>query len=641
MIRPYHGTTARNAAFIALVAVALGVRALYVTTLADQVLGCRTCALPGWIHADLPFAAVLMAVFLCAGLRPEKLWQTGLRLVAVLGLLLYLLDLIVLWQFNSRLWLADLLVYLAQPAQLTGHLKVVHPVTALAAAGLVMGGGLWLVLPDRPTPATRAERFHRSPGKARSGLKRLAMPASPLFQIVVLLVLAVSIRAGLSVPPYVHAWALQNVFEINLPGGLSQPYSETRIAQARERVDARTPAAQCRPGRAEPRHVVMLLLESWSMYHSRLYSGLNDWTPRLDALARQGIQYTRMHAGGFNTNEGLISLFTGRDFVLPLKPAHQFGPFEGAWKPQMSLPRALADAGYHTGFLTSGDLGFTRKGQWLAQIGFQYLEGHDHPGYDQAPRLLFGSAPDEFLYARALAYLEERLAEPTPTLTVIEGVSSHHPFVHPHTGERSEQAVMRYMDEAAAHFIESLRQRGFLDEGLLIVSSDHRAMTMVQPGEWAQFGRASASLIPAFALGAGIEAAAVEEPFHQADWLATLLRQTRAESCTRGPLRDALAPGETESRCLLHARGDARDEVDVFCAEGEGTLRVRGDDSRFVHVRGLSTDIQQQLLDEVLLERVRASETPDPAKAGDLERVEGVEELEEVEGLEGVQDVGD
>lgn len=386
----------------------------------------------------------------------------------------------------------------------------------------------------------------------------------------------------------------------NRSSGVSVAYSD----EARARAAASRPIQQCTAGRGQRDHVVVVLLESWSTYHSQRWLGVNDWTPRLDALAGEGVWFEQLHAGGFNTNEGLVSLLTGRDIVLPVLPAHQMGAFEGAWQAEHTLPTALNALGYHTALLTSGDLAYTRKGEWLNAVGFNETLGHDMPAFEGHPRLHFAAVEDKLLYDAAFDYIREQRQGASPSFVMVENVSSHHPFIHPTTGERREQAVFEYMDDTAADFIERLLADGFLDEGVLVVVSDHRAMTFITPEERETLGRGAASRIPGFVLARDVTATGVSEPVHQADLLPTVLRRVAGELCWPTPMRDWLAHEDIEPRCLLHARGDQRDRVDVFCPTGEGTVAVAGDDSAFIDVEGIPRDEQQRVLASILRQRL-------------------------------------
>ena len=134
-------------------------------------------------------------------------------------------------------------------------------------------------------------------------------------------------------------------------------------------------------------------------------SGLHDWVPELDALAGQGLLLTHFLANGIDTEAGLISLLSGEPALARGDTKTVFQPFEA---PKNSLPRMLADNGWRTAFLTTGDLDFLDKGRWLGDIGFQLVEGDDAAFYKGMKRYHFDAAPDAALFDRALQFLAQR-----------------------------------------------------------------------------------------------------------------------------------------------------------------------------------------------------------------------------------------
>lgn len=578
-------------AFLLLMSVALGFRFWVLQVLSAQAWNCRLCVVPEILKADLPFFATLAAFHALSAIFMQSAWQLFWRILVLAGIFIYLIDAWVLSQFTTRLMVSDAIIYLAHMGTGLSQALTFVSLQSIVAITFILVLSIFYLL---------------SPLKKRS----------PLFAMCVVMavfVLVLTVHIALPTQSHVHEWASRNVIAVNLPSGIEIAYHEETREALLQSLHADPKTIECIAGRGRTGPIVLLLLESWSTYHSGLWSGLNDWTPRLDAIAQDSLHFQRMHAGGFNTNEGLISLFTGLDFVLPMKPAHRFEAFDGAWGLSGTLPEKLEKAGFHTVFLTSGDLSFTRKGEWLKGIGFSRVEGHEYPGYDGYPRLHFRAVPDDVLYRRALDVIASLRRADVPAFIVVENVSSHHPFIHPYTGERSEEAVFRFMDAAAADFIEALRAEDFFEDGLLVVFSDHRAMTPILGDELRLFGRAAASLIPAFVVG-GTEVPhaprAIDKPFHQSDLMPTLLRHVKQEFCFFAPFRDLLAPEQSGSRCVIHARGDRRDHLDVFCEEAEGTVRIAGDDSYFIDQVGLSQDQQRSLLRHIAAQRLFGAKEP-------------------------------
>ena len=551
--------------------------------LADRFLGCRWCVTPLAFKADLPVLAAVFWLFLASFLRSSFWWFFPLRTLAVAVLAFYLVDVAVTAEFSTRLLIGDIVVYAGQPDIVWGYLG------SFAWHELLMAGVFVMVvvfLTVSPPTVVVSKRIVASVG-------------------AITLLLIIAAEAAITSPRYVHGWVIENVVAANQEPGAARAYSQGYLQRWRETL-GKGKEHNCVTGRNQKENIVVLVLESWSPYHSRFWSGLNNWTPRLDGLARENVALYQFYAGGHNTNRGLVSLLTGRDFVLPIKPPREVEAFETAWNPARSLPESLKSQGYKTAFLTSGNLAFVHKGEWLKNIGFEHVEGHEHAAYRGEERLHFDAAPDDALYARALEYIHQHRQKARPDLVVVETTSTHGPYVQPHTRERSEEAVVRYMDETASSFIRSLRAQGFFDDGMLLVVSDHRAMTMISTEEIRRFGRSAASRIPAFLITGHAERKVVDEPFHQADVMPTLLTHVKAEHCHEGAVRDFLDPEASDSRCLLHARGDDREQVDVFCGSGNGTVRVEGDESRFIASKRMSAEQRERVLARIAIERFGA-----------------------------------
>lgn len=565
-------------AFTLYLALALALRLGVLFALSSRVLGCRLCVLPNVLAADALYLAGALALFLLSLLSNALLWRFLWRGLALAAVWLYVIDAGVMAQFNTRLMLADIRVYTADVSLATGLLAQL-PAWQLGSLVLMVLASVWLWwLPLRARL------------RARQLLPWIAgvLAVGWLFPWV------------LSPAPYVNEWAVRNVVSVNLPTGIATPYAEKTQRHLRQTL----PAMSCRRGEARRQHVVLLVLESWSTYQSQRWLGEHDWTPRLDALAGQGVWFSQLYAGGHNTNAGLVSLLAGKEITLPVLPAHNTEAFAGAWALNTSLPEQLNTEGYHTAFLTSGDLSYTRKGEWLSSLGFDEIRGNEAPAFEGQERLHFGGVADDALYDYAWRKLNVQRERGEPTLTVVENISSHQPYVQPETGEKSEEAVFRYMDSTAADFLERLLDDDFLDEGMVIVVSDHRAMTFMTAAEEERFGTSAAARIPGFVLGAGVPESEITAAVHQADIMPGVLERVGQRVCSRQAPRAVLSGRPITPRCLLHARGDRREQVDVFCPEGQGRVEVDGDNSRFIRSSGIPAAKRRHVLDTIARERL-------------------------------------
>jgi phosphoglycerol transferase MdoB-like AlkP superfamily enzyme len=404
-----------------------------------------------------------------------------------------------------------------------------------------------------------------------------------------------------------HGWAYPNVIVANLPRSTAVPYSKKYFGEA-ERLRG---IASTRPGLNSRANVIIYVIESLSSCQSARFGGTRDFTPALDRLAGRGLSAREFVANGFTTNLGLVALLTGR-IPLPSVGDGSGDSFAGFLEGP-SLPKALASRGYFTEFLTTSDLGFTRKGEWLARIGFESLRGSRDAAFDGWPRFAFDAAPDEALVTAA-AHREKALrSDPgsRPFLLVVESATSHMPFVHPNGTDHTEEAVFRYVDSQVGRLARLLEESGFLENGILVVTSDHRKMAPLDAEEHRRWGLSAFSRIPFVVLGGGVSARELEQPFQQADLPGSLLCLLTTD-CPADPFRGSLFtdPPRPPS-CVLSPMGNDRGLAYVRCGTAEALVRLDGDATRVVRGR-LAPSVEAGVFREIALVRRENEPLPWP-----------------------------
>lgn len=371
---------------------------------------------------------------------------------------------------------------------------------------------------------------------------------------------------------YVEMWAVQNTFRINIFQTYQNSYSDAFAASMPKRNDEQS----CQITNHKRQNIIMVVVESLSSYQSELFSGINDFTPGIDRLAKHGLYFTNFHANGFSTDGGLTALLTG---APPIPAPGRFNStglgFYGAFNAAFSVPRAYAEAGFDTGFLTSGTLQFARQGDWLASIGFGILESGEHPAYDGLPRFSFNSVTDRALYTRARQWIQERRGR--PFFLVLETVTTHPPFIDPDTKAWSMAGAFRHADQALEDLVEDLRGSGYFDNGLVIITGDHRAMTPISFEENKMFGASAGHRLPLIVLGG--RRGQVDVALQQTDLAGSLVAMASGRRCSNLWRGDALANPPQAARCIVRVRGDARDLIDADCDGREAVIRLDGDDT--------------------------------------------------------------
>ena len=557
----------------------VALRAGFVDRNIGSLIACEGCFHSSVVSADLVMFWLASGALLVAGFIPMRLPGRLLHLSVGLLIVVFVADLLVFRLFNYRLFLSDVALYISERAAVWDQFS----------SGV---GGAWVAILILLAIIGMLVYLFLMPA-ARGRPARLFLSAT----------LIVSLTAGMALesPPYVNDWATTNVLTVNLATTERVRYSpefETEFAVlATEGLKLYSSNAVPQSGS----NVIFVLVESWSSWYSLGFGGRLDWTPELDAAAQRGLQFNDFHAIGFATTNGLVGILAGQKIWSPFLPMFESPPFYSMWGVERTLPRVFSASGYETAFLTTGPTSLYRKGEWMSDLGFRYVEGNEHPYYVDEERYAFDAASDAALYDRGLQWMQ---TANNPYLLVLETVTTHQPYVDPDSGERSLEKAMRFADRAFGKFLEQLDNSGFFENGLLVVVSDHRSMTPVSSEELERFGAGTFSRVPAFVVGRGINPGTVDDRvLSQGDLVPTFEWWLTGETML-GPHDAVMLDGSDTTKCAFHARGDRRGLLEVICPEGYGQVRMEGDRTRFVQRTGFDEQRKQTILYTVAKERL-------------------------------------
>ena len=544
-------------------------------------LDCSGCLVRPVLAQDLWLLAALVSLFqLARGVGSRRL----AALPAVVGAALtlaFVVDIGVQRLLARRLLLADVANY---GDEFAANWSVLRPLLAQPEGWALFAAAVLLVF-----GATAAIAAAAAAPRAQG---RLA------WSVVLGTALALALWSGPTW--YLNRGAYENVVAINRGSGMARQYGPATI----QRLQATpAPAPVCEPGLRRRSDVIVLVVESWSMHHSRLFSGLQDLTPAMDALARRGNWYPDFRTNGFSTEGGLAALLTG---TTPLSGIRH-GTIMLFTEVTGDFHRRLRADGVGVHFFTSGELAFTHRERWLELIGIDDAEGASHPAYAGRARGAFGAASDEALLQRVLDWYDRERGD-RPFVATVLTVGMHPPFVPLDGADPGERGAVRATDAAVARFAEGLERRGFFADGLLFVVGDHRIMTPLGREELSRFGPDAMVRVPAFALGAtGTPPGPVRGDFQQVDLVPSLQYLLGANGC-RSFLQGRLFGAEpTPAAAQLYADPMHYDQVRARVAGHEHLLVLDGDDSRWL---GAVPDPGYDLALEVARLRVTRDKPP-------------------------------
>ncbi len=539
-----------------LLAVPLLLKCLYVDNFIYHYTETRLLGFGQVLANDAKFYCGLLLLLYCSFLPQVNRWLTALfRLSAFILFAVYIIDYLVIVNFNTHLTIADAVKYMAY------SYKYIQQIYGLNDIGIFIIVAFILAL-----PVTFAI------GKYKITEQRYRK--LPLF-IIAGLPLASSFSDD---HKYAHSWIYKNIIDYNLIIlSESSAYSDNFLNSFSFNEEA-----HCQAENAKNKNIIILMVESLSAYQSHYFSGINNWTPNLDLIARHNQAFTNFYANGFITEDGEIALLTGLPPIYPPSSYADDGgvSFHSFFDIQDSLPNILKKQGYQTEFLTTADLEFGNTGNWAQSIGFDYIEGHDQPEYDKWERFHFQAAPDEALYLRALDRVKQNSGQ--KFFTFIKTVSSHHPYINPENKHKSESEAIRYTDKQIGRFYRQLQANGFFNNGLLIIVGDHHSMTPLKKAEFDLFGQFKAAAKIPMVIADGGEAIIENRPFQQTDIFNSLRGFVSGKQCYSDWNGILLGGRKIPPEYIAHRRGDNRDIISVFTENEDAQIKLDGDDTRLI-----------------------------------------------------------
>jgi arylsulfatase A-like enzyme/Flp pilus assembly protein TadD len=245
------------------------------------------------------------------------------------------------------------------------------------------------------------------------------------------------------------------------------------VAQRPANSDRHPKAAQSRRNSLQYPNVIVITLDTTRADRMGFLGSRRGLTPHLDAMAQQGVIFTRAYAHVPLTTASHTTIFTGtypqfnhvNDFGVPLSPKLPF------------LPELLHQHGYQTGAFVGSLIldpldgtapGFDR-GFDVYDAGF-HLRRHGADRYQTVERRA------EVVVNHALGWLSQ--IPDKPFFLWVHLYDAHDPYdppppykerfaAQPYDGE------VAYADACVGKLLDALRKHGLYDETLIAVMADH------------------------------------------------------------------------------------------------------------------------------------------------------------------------
>ena len=269
--------------------------------------------------------------------------------------------------------------------------------------------------------------------------------------------------------------------------------------------------------RDKPMNLVIILEESLGADYVGSLGG-KQLTPKLDALANQGIWFKNMYATGTRSARGIEAVITGFT-PTAARSVVKLGKSQTGF---FTLAQLLASHGYDTSFIYGGESHFDNMGRFFANNGFNKII--DENDYDDP--VFYGSwgVSDEDLFNKAQVSFNAYKPD-QPFFSLVFTSSNHSPFDFPDgriaiqgAEKNTVDNAVKYADYALGEFIEKARKSRYWKNTIFVIVADHSDKVFgTEPVPIKRFQ------IPALILGADIKPSQYSPVASQIDLLPTLL----------------------------------------------------------------------------------------------------------------------
>lgn len=295
-----------------------------------------------------------------------------------------------------------------------------------------------------------------------------------------------------------------------------------------------------------PPNVVVVMMESLSAEYMGTFGNTKGLTPNLDALAEEGVLFTRLFAAGTRTVRGLESLSA----ALPPLPGKSIvrWPERGDLD---TLGKVMGRNGWNPYFIYGGYGMFDNMNEYFSRSGYQVRDRMNFPEDPKVFTNIWGVA-DENLFDEVIRTMDRETALGAPVFAHVMTTSNHVPFTYPDgridiPSPGGRPGGIKYADYAVGHFIAEARKKPWFDNTIFLFVADHCARSA---------GKTSIPVyryhIPAIIYAPKlVEPRRVDTLVSQIDLAPTLLNLVGLGDQSTFVGRDALAMKPEEGRALL------------------------------------------------------------------------------------------
>lgn len=390
----------------------------------------------------------------------------------------------------------------------------------------------------------------------------------------------------------------QSIVDANISHTEKKPYSKEKIEDI---LNTFKLDYKCVNGINSKKNVIIIIMESVSSYKSKLFSGFDNKTPYIDSLGENNIYVPNYYCNNYNSNQNFYNIMTG----IPLISTVNSDRRDVKKLYENSFIKNFQKQGYMVKLYSGVDNNFDGISKISKNAGINEMYDANNKIFSHIEkRYLFNGIEDEELYNVVLNRLKQSNKKQLE-LTIITTMSTHGPYIDPITQELSYDLTLEYSDNAVNNFIEELENMGYFKNGIVVITSDHRAMLTVTNKEIKKFGNFAHSAIPLVIIN-GKNKQAITGSYSHTDLGKSLEYLMLKKSCFHQFQYNIFLDSNSNNLgCILYQQGLDFSLVDVKCGNSYGQVLLDGDNTRFIKDKlNIDNNKKQEIIDYINYIRV-------------------------------------
>lgn len=372
-----------------------------------------------------------------------------------------------------------------------------------------------------------------------------------------------------------------------------ETFNHEYSAQFKEKYKNYSLEYQCYDGLNTKKNVIIVFIESLSSYKSKFFGNIGEnRTPFVDSIGKENINLSEYYGNSGNSSQNIMLFLTGKHYLYP----------DSLLKESLyndSIPSHFANNGYNTILYSGADVIYGSTSDIARKAGIQTIyDTKLNDVFLQKDKIYpFSGVSDIVLYDSIINWYKNQNNTQKPFFMLVTTVSTHMPYYDPVTKTYSFDKTLEKADNDINLFVKKLKQAGYFNNGILVITGDHRAMRSISQKEYNKFGQMAVGRIPLIIID-GKNKKEITSNFSHTDLGKSLEYLTLDKVCFN-EFQYNIFKDEKKEKCTLYNGYTDRSYVYVKCGNNNGLVQLDGDNTRFVEGKNIDKTIQNKIIDYI------------------------------------------